>query len=65
MAGPPPGMSDEQFNQYMKWVRSQAGSGGGATGNLDVTTLNDRFKTVGQEAVKLGKSFFKLSRGLP
>lgn len=57
MAGPPPGMSDEQFNQYMKWVRSQAGSGGGATGNLDVTTLNDRFKTVGQEAVKLGKSF--------
>jgi hypothetical protein len=46
---------EELLAEQNALLRKQANSG--STANLDVKTLNERFSSVGQEAVKLTKSF--------
>jgi hypothetical protein len=60
---PPPGMSDEQFKEYMKFVRSNQGSSGTGT-PLDSSSLNDKFKATAVEAGKFAKSMGEAGSGV-
>jgi hypothetical protein len=54
---PPPGMSDAQFAEYMKYMRSRSGST--STADLDTGSLKSGFKQAGDSAKDLASSFIK------
>jgi hypothetical protein len=54
---PPPGMSDAQFNEYMKYIRSRSGSGSTSTADLNTGSLKQGFKEAGESAVDLANKF--------
>lgn len=60
---PPPGMSDEQFKEYMKWLRSNQGSSGTGT-PLDSSSLTDKFKATAVETGKFAKSMGEAGSGV-